>query len=565
MKFTQLFETSKPRNFSKSGKPSYPKRQYSNSTIAYIQGLIEDSLNAESELEPETQNVQDGLTQNKTMLYDEDNLKVLTEPARNANPVKVTETSKVKNPEKTETLEKAFSNLENGHTDHFLDMPDESEKTVVTPNEDLEEFQRAMDLEDSEDSENASEKQENSGKPVSQENSGESGESSETKETEEQKDYFLDDPDEEVSEESKEIASRLARNLEDNSEFYLDSEDLETEPVTQDNSEDLEKGSETLSGKDPEEDPETDENDPVSQENSGKPVSQETPKTPKKSIKESKKPKRSKKAKLTEESKDSKELKDEVQDVQATPENPEAIKIYNELIDLIQKKDYDETVDFVDDIIKDPKLKFLLSLGFGGDFSNLKLKLKRTTIPAKRLVPTQNEIGTNETLRYIIEGKDIDVCFEKSTIIKKPIVTFQGTFIVDGHHRWSQIFVTNPDANIVCIDITGNLSPLSMLKAVQCTIGSNTGKLIRKNIQGQNLYDVSEKEISKYLEENLSESVLENLEMYYENPVESLTKNVIQMQRNNTPILNAPDRGEMPQTSKDPELFDDLKNGVTDV
>lgn len=542
MKFTQLFETSKPRNFSKSGKPSYPKRQYSNSTIAYIQGLIEDSLNAEPD-EVQTivpQNNSDGLTQNKIMLYDEDNLKA-------------------GNHEKTETLEKAFSNLENGHTDHFLDMPDESEKTVVTPNEDLEEFQRAMDLEDLEDSENDPVKQENSGKPVKQENSGESGESSETKETEEQKDYFLDDPDEVVSEESKEIASRLARNLEDNSDFYLDSEDLETEPVKQENSEEL--------GEDLE-DSEDSENDPATQENSGKRVTQETPKTPKKTIKESKKPKRSKKAKLpelTEESKDSKELKDEVQDVQATPENPEAVKIYNELIDLIQKKDYDETVDFVDDIVKDPKLKFLLSLGFGGDFSNLKLKLKRTTIPAKRLVPTQNEIGTNETLRYIIEGKDIDVCFEKSTIVKKPIVTFQGTFIVDGHHRWSQIFVTNPDANVVCIDITGNLSPLSMLKAVQCTIGSNLGKLIRKNIQGQNLYDVSEKEISKYLEENLSDSVLENLSKYYDDPIQALVDNVIQMQRNNTPILNAPDRGEMPQTSKDPELFDDLKNGVTDV
>lgn len=556
MKFTQLFETSKPRNFSKSGKPSYPKRQYSNSTIAYIQGLIEDSLNAESELEPEipeTQNVQDGLTQNKTMLYDEDNLKVLTEPARNANPVKVTETSKVKNPEKTETLEKAFSNLENGHTDHFLDMPDESEKTVVTPNEDLEEFQRAME---SEDSENA---------PETQENSGESGESSETKESEEQKDYFLDDPDEVVSEESKEIASRLARNLEDNSEFYLDSEDLETDPVSQDNSEDLEKDSETLSGKDPEEDPETDENDP---ENSGKPVKQETPKTLKKSIKESKKPKRSKKAKLpelTEESKDSKELKDEVQDVQADQENPEAVKIYNELIDLIQKKDYDETVDFVDDIVKDPKLKFLLSLGFGGDFSNLKLKLKRTTIPAKRLVPTQNEIGTEATLKFIMPGEAIDVCFEKTTIIIKPIVTFQGTFIVDGHHRWSQIFVTNPDANLVCIDITGNLSPVSMLKAVQCTIGSNLGHLIRKNIKGSNLYDLSEKQIRKYIEDNIQELAVENLSKYYDDPIQALVDNVIQMQRNNTPILNAPDRGEMPQTSKDPELFDDLKNGVTDV
>ena len=551
MKFTQLFETSKPRNFSKSGKPSYPKRQYSNSTIAYIQGLIEDSLNAEPDevqaIVPQNSlGTQDGLTQNKTMLYDEDNLKVLTEPARNANPVKVTETSKVKNPEKTETLEKAFSNLENGHTDHFLDMPDESEKTVVTPNEDLEEFQRAME---SEDSENVS---------LSGNESGESGESSETEEPEEQKDYFLDDPDEVVSEESKEIASRLARNLEENSDFYLDSEDSETEPVTQENTGEL-------SGKDPEEKPET---DPVSQENSGKPVSQETPKTPEKSIKESKKPKRSKKAKLpelTEESKDSKELKDEVQDVQADQENPEAVKIYNELIDLIQKKDYDETVDFVDDIVKDPKLKFLLSLGFGGDFSNLKLKLKRTTIPAKRLVPTQNEIGTEATLKFIMPGEAIDVCFEKTTIIIKPIVTFQGTFIVDGHHRWSQIFVTNPDANLVCIDITGNLSPVSMLKAVQCTIGSNLGHLIRKNIKGSNLYDLSEKQIRKYIEDNIQELAVENLSKYYDDPIQALVDNVIQMQRNNTPILNAPDRGEMPQTSKDPELFDDLKNGVTDV
>lgn len=534
MKFTQLFETSKPRNFSKaSGKPSYPKRQYSNSTIAYIQGLIEDSLNAEPDevqtIVPQNSlGTQDGLTQNKTMLYDEDNLKAGI-------------------PEKTETLEKAFSNLENGHTDHFLDMPDESEKTVVTPNEDLEEFQRAMELENSEDSENVSE---------TQENSGETGESSETKETEEQKDYFLDDPDEEVSEESKEIASRLARNLEDNSDFYLDSEDLETEPVKQENSEELG------------EDSETDENVSETQENSGKPVIQETPKTPKKTIKESKKPKRSKKAKLpelTEESKDSKELKDEVQDVQATPENPEAVKIYNELIDLIQKKDYDETVDFVDDIVKDPKLKFLLSLGFGGDFSNLKLKLKRTTIPAKRLVPTQNEIGTEATLKFIMPGEAIDVCFEKTTIIIKPIVTFQGTFIVDGHHRWSQIFVTNPDANLVCIDITGNLSPVSMLKAVQCTIGSNLGHLIRKNIKGSNLYDLSEKQIRKYIEDNIQELAVENLSKYYDDPIQALVDNVIQMQRNNTPILNAPDRGEMPQTSKDPELFDDLKNGVTDV
>ena len=262
------------------------------------------------------------------------------------------------------------------------------------------------------------------------------------------------------------------------------------------------------------------------------------------------------------------ELKDDVEDIHVTKnieDNPEAMKVYNKMIELIQDKDYDETVDFVDEIVKDPKLKFLLSLGFGGDFSNLKLKLKKTNIPAKRLIPTQSEIGTDETLKYLVQGKDIDVCFEKTTIVKKPIVTFQGTFIIDGHHRWSQIFVTNPDANIVCIDITGNLSPLSMLKAVQCTIGSNTGKLIRKDIQGKNLYNTTEKELRKYFKDNLSESVRENLLKYYEDPEGSLVQNVIQLQRNNKPILNAPNRGEMPQTSKDPELFGDLENGVTEV
>ena len=263
------------------------------------------------------------------------------------------------------------------------------------------------------------------------------------------------------------------------------------------------------------------------------------------------------------------ELKNDVEDIQVNTknieDNPEAMKVYNKMIELIQDKDYDETVDFVDEIVKDPKLKFLLSLGFGGDFSNLKLKLKKTNIPAKRLIPTQSEIGTDETLKYLVQGKDIDVCFEKTTIVKKPIVTFQGTFIIDGHHRWSQIFVTNPDANIVCIDITGNLSPLSMLKAVQCTIGSNTGKLIRKDIQGKNLYGTTEKELRKYFKDNLSDSVRENLLKYYEDPEGSLVQNVIQLQRNNKPILNAPNRGEMPQTSKDPELFGDLENGVTEV
>ena len=130
-------------------------------------------------------------------------------------------------------------------------------------------------------------------------------------------------------------------------------------------------------------------------------------------------------------------------------------ELYNDLISMLLGKKYPEAVEFIDDIVKDPKLKFILSLGFGGKFADLKLKLQKTNIAAVKLIPTQNEIGLDETLKYLMKGEHIDMCFEPSVMIKHPVVTFQGTFIIDGHHRWSEIFATNPDANIECINISG--------------------------------------------------------------------------------------------------------------
>ena len=239
-------------------------------------------------------------------------------------------------------------------------------------------------------------------------------------------------------------------------------------------------------------------------------------------------------------------------------------ELYNELISMLLGKKYPEAIEFIDDIIKDPKLKFILSLGFGGKFADLKLKLQKTNIAAVKLIPTQNEIGLDETLKYLMKGEHIDMCFEPSVMIKHPVVTFQGTFIIDGHHRWSEIFATNPNANIECINISGNLSPLSMLKAVQATIGSNLGKLVIKNTEGKNLFKCSKKELEEYLE-NCPESTIKKLQKYYDNPLKSVLENCLNLKINNTPILNAPNRGEMPQTSKDPELFKDLKTGISKV
>lgn len=241
-------------------------------------------------------------------------------------------------------------------------------------------------------------------------------------------------------------------------------------------------------------------------------------------------------------------------------------ELYDELINMLRTKDYSDSVDFIEDLVKDPKLKFILSLGFGGAFADLDLDLSLIQKPVSVFVPSQNEIGVGETLKYICQdAKNVELCFKTPAIIKKPIVTFNGTFIVDGHHRWSEIYAVNKNALLKAIDIKGNLSPIQMLKAVQATIGSNIGTLNSKDTKGENLYDLSEKQIKDYLEKNMTDKAKEILGKHYEDPIKSITENCMMLKANNSPIIGAPDRGEMPQTSKDPELFKDLEKGVTKV
>lgn len=241
----------------------------------------------------------------------------------------------------------------------------------------------------------------------------------------------------------------------------------------------------------------------------------------------------------------------------------DAFDIYRELIKKIKTYKYEDSVEFIDAIVRDPKLKFILSLGYGGKFADLQLNIASIQIPVSKLIPTQSEIDMTNSLKYTLQGKDIDTCFYDPVVIIRPIVTFNGKYIVDGHHRWSQIFLTNPKANIECLDISGKLTPLDMLKAVQSTIGTNLGYLESRHTKGISLYDASESVVKKYIENTISMKTRKMLsEFINDDPVNYLMKNISLLKKYNKPIKNAPERGFMPQTSHDPQLFSDLKNGI---
>jgi len=243
----------------------------------------------------------------------------------------------------------------------------------------------------------------------------------------------------------------------------------------------------------------------------------------------------------------------------------QAKELYKNLIDTINSSKYSKTIDFIDDISKDKKLKFILSLGFGGRLADLNLKINEMSLNVRDLIPTQNEIGVDETFKYILQGKNIEYCFQNPAVIRKPIVVFNSKYIIDGHHRWSEIYITNPNAKVDVVNISGNLSPINALKVFQCTIASNLGKVIRTSKKGKNLLDLSKNEISKYCDE-ISQEARNKFNAYGIYDVEHyLLSNCLEMQKNNEHIDNAPPRTEMPQTSKDPDLFNDLENGVTKI
>ena len=142
--------------------------------------------------------------------------------------------------------------------------------------------------------------------------------------------------------------------------------------------------------------------------------------------------------------------------------SPENEAMYNELVEKIQKLSYPQAVKYMDQIVKDPKLRFILSLGFGGPLADIDLQSKNMDIAVSELMPTQNEIDLDKSLQWILNGKqDLRKFFKPSVTVVAPVVTFKKTFVIDGHHRWSQAFVCNPNVKIKAIDFNGRFSPKS--------------------------------------------------------------------------------------------------------
>ena len=248
-----------------------------------------------------------------------------------------------------------------------------------------------------------------------------------------------------------------------------------------------------------------------------------------------------------------------------------------EALEKFLKGSYPDYIDKLNELLKDPKTAALLEEAFGGELGDIDLKFNQASIPARRLNPTQSEIDLkNSVLWPLCNPECIHNIFKPSVELGIPIITYNGNFVIDGHHRWSQAFIFNPKCRMKAINFKGDLSAMEMLKATQGVIAAwksehgeaHSGVPSQTASPGFNIYDKNRKEMEGFLDHVFDgeidqkgkkcdvDQVIAVVSQYLPEIKDraSLTKHLCdgaeRLKNNNGPVGGAPNRGLMPQTDQ---------------
>jgi len=239
-------------------------------------------------------------------------------------------------------------------------------------------------------------------------------------------------------------------------------------------------------------------------------------------------------------------------------------------IDQALQKPIDGFVDDFSAIASDPKVQAVLKGGQtldGDPKDDQKVKIgDKGSTPVKGLIPTQNEIGAEESLKNILTDKygSLKSFLQgKANVGPNPIVIYNDKYIIDGHHRWSQVFAANPDAEVPTLNLVGKYKPQDILKIVHLAVAAGANGLPLAKAKGVNLLKASNSDVFKMVFQNLNDKAAKiwneerntkckNSQCY--DLAKLIWANVEKMQANGV-APGAPARTKMPQTdAKEPTL-----------
>lgn len=138
--------------------------------------------------------------------------------------------------------------------------------------------------------------------------------------------------------------------------------------------------------------------------------------------------------------------------------------IYNKLVEILSRKEtLGDYVKQLNEMLKNKDAKQILTKAFGKASSGYKFDGEFENFAVKDLHPTQAEIDVNKSIGFPFKSVKLAKINGKRyyadpvVSMPFPLITYtKGNthYILDGHHRWSQVYSFNPNAKMACINIS---------------------------------------------------------------------------------------------------------------
>ena len=260
---------------------------------------------------------------------------------------------------------------------------------------------------------------------------------------------------------------------------------------------------------------------------------------------------------------------------QSNPEtSPDDLKKFKDLI----SGGYEEFVKKLKDNAKDPKVQAIMNLGKndGIDTDEVVKVEDAVSYSCKDLIPTQSQIGLADSLAWLAknkpEGAAALIKGNTSTFNENRILTANGKYILDGHHRWSQVFLFNPEAKIPAVNLViPGFDEKQLLKIIQLAIAATYKDVLMKPANSEtDIFDdakMSEKLIREKLPTLMGEKMTEIAKKEYalnsnEEVYDKITANAVELKKKKP--ADAPARDFMPQPSDTAKLVGRGEEQTTD-
>lgn len=169
---------------------------------------------------------------------------------------------------------------------------------------------------------------------------------------------------------------------------------------------------------------------------------------------------------------------------------------------------YEDFVVRLGELASDEKTQAVINAGKeDGKTEDEAFEYKEVNFDVKTLKPLQNEIDMDNSLLFPLSGKSDQVesmLKGESVKILGPVVVYQKDgvdYIVDGHHRWSQVYGINKDGQIQGVRLTckSRVDPTRVLKAAQIAIAAIKKEVPSSAAPGVNLLTIDEKVLKNYV------------------------------------------------------------------